>query len=211
MDAKEISDKIMKGTTTVAIVCADGVVIGADTRATMDTYIASTEAIKAFKIDDNLGMLIAGGVGDANYLVKFLKTQNEFYKMNEGKSLSPASAASLLSIILQENKFNPYYVGLIVAGLNKTTPEIFNIDFAGGAIKESRFTSVGSGMFSAMGYLDSVYTAGFTATEGVKHAAKALQIAMKRDAATGDNMKLIAITKKGFREYTPEEVEKLLK
>jgi proteasome beta subunit len=210
MDAKEISDKLMKGTTTVAIVCADGVVIGADSRATMDNYIASTEAIKAFKIDDNLGMLIAGAVGDANYLVKVLKTQNEFYKMNEGKSLSPSSAASLLSLILQENKFSPYYVGLIIAGLNKNVPEIYNIDFAGGAIKESRFTSVGSGMFSAMGYLDSVYNPNFTTLEGVKHSAKALQIAMKRDSATGDSMKLIAITKKGFKEYSPEEVEKLL-
>jgi proteasome beta subunit len=146
MEAKEIFEKIMKGTTTIAMVCSDGVVIGADSRATMDNYIASSEAIKVFKIDDNLGMLIAGSVGDANYLVKVLKTQNEFYKMNEGKSLSPSSASSLISLILQENKFNPFYVGLIIAGLNKNVPEIYNIDIIGGSIKESRFTSVGSGM-----------------------------------------------------------------
>ena len=34
----------------------------------------------------------------------------------------------------------------------------------------------------------------------MKHAAKALQIAMKRDSATGDSIKLVAITKKGFKE-----------
>lgn len=211
MDVKEISERIMKGTTTIAVVCADGVVIGADSRATMDNYIASSEAIKVFKIDDNLGMLIAGSVGDANYLVKMLKTQNEFYKMNEGKSLSPSSASSLLSLVLQENKFTPFYVGLIVAGLNKNVPEVYSIDAIGGSIKESRFTSVGSGMMSAMGYLDSVYSPNFTTQDGLKHTAKALQMAMKRDSATGDGMKIAVINKKGFKEYTGEELEKLLK
>ena len=74
----------------------------------MDTFISSSEAIKVYKIDDGLGMTIAGGVGDAVYLVKFLKVQNEFYKMNEGKPLSPSAATSLLSLMLQENKFAPY-------------------------------------------------------------------------------------------------------
>jgi proteasome beta subunit len=210
MDVKEISERIMKGTTTVAVVCADGVVIGADSRATMDNYIASTEAIKVFRIDENLGILIAGSVGDANYLVKVLKTQNEFYKMNEGKPLSPSSASSLISLILQENKFAPYYVGLIIAGLNKNVPEIYSIDAIGGSIKESRFTSVGSGMMSAMGYMDSVYTPAFTTQDGLRHIAKALQIAMKRDSATGDSMKIAVINKKGFKEYTGDELEKML-
>ncbi|MGA3020578.1 MAG: proteasome subunit beta [Candidatus Micrarchaeales archaeon] len=211
MERKEISDAIMKGTTTIALICSDGVVIGADTRATMDTFIASSEAIKVFKIDDHLGMTIAGAVGDANYLVKVLKTQNEFYKMNENKPMSPGAAASLLSLILQENKFTPFYVGLIIAGLNKATPEVYGIDYAGGSIKESKFTSIGSGSIAALGYLESIYTPSLNAIEGVKHVAKALQIAMKRDAATGDGMKLISITKKGFKEYSKEEMDKILK
>ena len=34
---------------------------------------------------------------------------------------------------------------------------------------------------------------------------------MKRDSATGDSIKLIAITKKGFKEYAKEDIDKLLK
>jgi proteasome beta subunit len=211
MEHKEISDAIMKGTTTIALICSDGVVMGADTRATMDTFIASSEAIKVFKIDDHLGMTIAGAVGDANYLVKVLKTQNEFYKMNESKPMSPGAASSLLSLILQENKFTPFYVGLILAGLNKGVPEVYGIDYAGGAIKESKFTSIGSGSIVALGYLESIYTPSLSTAEGVKHVAKALQIAMKRDAGTGDSMKLVAITKKGFKEYSKDEIDKILK
>lgn len=208
MDKKEISAAIMKGTTTVGIVCSDGVVIGADSRATGDTFIASTEAIKVYKIDDTLGITIAGIVGDAAYLVKFLKVQNEFYKMNEGKPLSPGAAASLLSLLLQENKFAPYIVQLIVGGINKV-PELYNIDPYGGSIKETKFSSTGSGSFFALGYLESVYNPMLSAQDAAKHVAKSLSIAMKRDAATGDSVKLIAITKKGFKEYTKDEIDKL--
>jgi proteasome beta subunit len=210
MDKKEISAAIMKGTTTVGIVCGDGVVMGADSRATADTFIASSEAIKVYKIDDSLGVTIAGVVGDAAYLVKFLKVQNEFYKMNEGRPLSPTAAASLLSLLLQENKFAPYIVQLIVGGVGKA-PELYTIDPYGGSIKESKFTSTGSGSLTALGYLESIYTPTLSAQDAAKYTAKALSIAMKRDSATGDSMKLIAITKKGFKEYTKEEVDKLLK
>ena len=208
---RDFYEAIKKGTTTVGIVCSDGVAIGADSRATMDTFISSSEAVKVYKINDVLAMTIAGGVGDAEYLVKVLKTQNEFYKMNEGKPLSPAAATSLLSLVLQENKGFPFYVQLVLGGINKGVPEIYNIDPVGGYTKESKFTSTGSGSLTALGYLEGIYDPSLSANDAVKHISKALKIAMKRDSATGDNTKIITITKKGFREYTKEEMDKLLK
>ena len=76
MDEKDMK-RYMKGTTTVGIVCSDGVVVGADSRATMDTFIASTEARKVWSIDSNLAMTIAGAVGDAQEIIRILKIQNE--------------------------------------------------------------------------------------------------------------------------------------
>lgn len=211
MDQKNFEDHIRHGTTTVGIVCSDGVVMGADVRATYGTYISSGEAIKIHKIDDNLAMTIAGGVGDAEYLVKLVKMQNELYRMNESKPMTPTSATSILSLVLQENKMYPYMVELILGGLNKDKPEIYDIDPVGGYIKESRYTSTGSGSIAATGYLESIYTPELTTQDAAKHLAKALKIAMKKDSATGDGMKIITITKKGYREHTKDEIEKLLK
>ncbi len=211
MENKDFYEAIKKGTTTIGIVCSDGVAIGSDYRATMDTFIASTEAIKIYRINDVLGITIAGGVGDAEYLVKLLKVQNELYSMDEGKPLSPTSATSLLSLILQENKMYPFYVQLIIAGLNKGVPEIYNIDPLGGYTKESKFTATGSGSLTALGYIESIYAPELTTQDAVKHVLKGLKIAMKRDAATGDGTKIITITKKGFKEYTKDEIEKIPK
>ncbi len=210
MDYKSVTENIRHGTTTVGIVCSDGVVMGADVRATYGTYISSGEAIKIHKIDENLAMTIAGGVGDAEYLVKLLKMQNDLYRMNESKSMTPTSATSLLSLVLQENKMYPYMVELILGGLNKEKPEIFDIDPVGGYIKESRYSSTGSGSIAASGYLESVYSPDLTTQEAAKHVVRALKIAMKKDSATGDGMKIITITKKGYKEHSKEDIEKLL-
>lgn len=211
MDYKAMSERIMKGTTTIGVVCSDGVVLGADSRASMETFLASSEAVKVNKIDNNLGMTIAGGVGDAQYLVKLLKAQNELYKMNEGKPLSPTSASSLLSLVLQENKMMPFFIQLLLGGMNNGVPELYSLDMMGGYIKESKFTSTGSGSPVALGYFEDVYKKASTTLEVSKHVAKALKVAMKRDTATGDRIHVIAITKSGYKEYSQAEVDEMTK
>ncbi|MDE1825226.1 MAG: proteasome subunit beta [Candidatus Micrarchaeota archaeon] len=211
MDYKDISERIMKGTTTVGVVCSDGIVLGADSRASMDTFLASNEAVKVNRIDQNLGMTIAGGVGDAEYLIKVLKAQNELYKMNEGKPLSPTSATSLLSILLQENKMMPFMVQLLVGGMNNGVPELYSLDPFGGYIFESKFTSTGSGSPVALGYLEDIYKKEKSVQEISKHVVKALKIAMKRDTATGDAIHIVQITKSGYKELSAEEIEGISK
>lgn len=203
-------EKYMKGTTTIGIICSDGVVLGVDSRATAGNYIASTEARKVFKIDSNIGMTIAGGVGDAQELVRILKAQNEIYKMNEGRPLTPKSASSLLSIIMQQNKMMPYMAWVMVGGLDGNVPLLYSIDALGGAIEESRFTSVGSGSETALGYIEDAYKKGMTTKDAVKIAAKALSIAMRRDSATGDNILVVTITKSGYMEYSGKDLDKFI-
>ncbi len=201
--------KIMKGTTTVGIICSDGVVLGADARATMDTFIASGEARKVFKIDTNLALTIAGGVGDAQELIRILKAQNEVYKMNEERSLSPKSATSLLSIILQESKMVPYYVMLTVAGMDGEEPQLYTIDPLGGYSSESKFSATGSGSYTALGYLEDTYKKGISTKDALKVAARAIAIAMRRDSATGDNIIVASVTKSGYTEYMGKDLEKI--
>ncbi len=203
-------EKIMKGTTTIGLVCADGVVLGADSRATMDTFIASSEAKKIWKIDNNLAITIAGGVGDAQELIRIVKTQNEIYKMNENRPLSPKSAASLLSVVLQQSKMMPFYVGLIVGGIDEDKTQLYTLDALGGNMEESKFAATGSGSLTALGYIEEAYKKGITTKEGIKIVAKALEIAMKRDSATGDHMMITVVNKTGCTEYTEKEVEKFI-
>ena len=209
MDSEKYA-KFMKGTTTVGIVCSDGVVLGADSRATMDTFIASSEARKVFKIDNNLAMTVAGAVGDAQALIRIMKAQNEIYKMNEGRPLSPRSANSLLSIILQDSKMVPFYVQLIVGGMEGEQIGLYTLDPLGGSTMESKVAATGSGSPVALGYLENIYRKGMLTRDATKEAVKALQAAMKRDSATGDSITVVVITKEGYKEYFGKDLEKLI-
>jgi len=204
-------DKIKKGTTTIGLVCQDGVLLAADKRASMDTFIASKEVKKIHKIDENLGVTIAGGVGDALELIRLLQYHAEIYKFNTNMQLTPKAASTLLSNILQSNRYYPFLVQMLVAGINNEgEPELYNIDPLGGYTKEN-FTATGSGSLTAIGILEDAYKAGKTTDENLKIGIKALNIAMRRDSATGDGIDLVKITKKGYFEYSKEEIEKILK
>ena len=205
----DIYKKHMKGTTTVGIVCSDGVVVGADSRATMDTFIASTEARKVWKIDSTVAMTIAGSVGDAQELIRMIKAQNEIYKMNENHPMSPKSAASLLSIVMQQNKMIPFMVQLIIAGVDSGRPQLYSMDPIGGYNEESKFTATGSGSITALGYLEEMYKEGISTKEAIKMAARAITIAMRRDSATGNNMTIATVTKSGYTEYGAKEIERI--
>ena len=62
----------LKGTTTVGVVCKDGVILGTDTRATAGNYVVS-KTRRVHQITDNLAMTIAGGVAVAQRVEDILK------------------------------------------------------------------------------------------------------------------------------------------
>jgi proteasome beta subunit len=199
-----------KGTTTVALVGTDGVVMAADMRASMGYLIANKEAEKVNLIDDHMAMTIAGSVGDAQTLIRWMRAETSLYKMNNKKGMPIKSASTLLANILQGNKYYPFMVQLILGGYDyEEGPCIFSLDAIGGVTTEM-FTSTGSGSPIAYGLLESQYKKGLTVKELLPIAVNAIAVAMKRDIATGDGINLISITKNGYVKYSKEQVETLI-
>jgi len=195
-----------KGTTTLGLVCKDGVVAAAEHRATMGTMIAHKVAKKIFKIDEHLFLTTAGLVGDAQLLARYLKVEAELYKLEREEKMPIKGAATLMANILNQRKFYPYYVQLIIGGVDSTGPHIFALDPAGGAI-EDVYTTTGSGSPYVFGVLEDYYKEGLSIEEGIDLAIRAMTAAMKRDAASGDGMDVIAVTPKEYRELSREEIE----
>ena len=150
-----------KGTTTVALVGTDGVVMAADMRASMGYLIANKEAEKVNLIDDHMAMTIAGSVGDAQTLIRWMRAETNLYKMNNKKGMSIKSATTLLANILQGNKYYPFMVQLLLGGYDDDGPSVYSIDAIGGVTTE-KFTSTGSGSPVAYGVLESQYKTGLT-------------------------------------------------
>ncbi|MCL4308727.1 MAG: archaeal proteasome endopeptidase complex subunit beta [Candidatus Thermoplasmatota archaeon] len=206
----EERDRLLKGTTTIGMVAKDGVVLATERRATAGNLIANKQTFKVFKIDENIGVTIAGGVGDAQTLVRYLKAEVSLYRLRRNAPISAEGASTLLSNILSGNRMFPYYAWLILGGVDAKGGHIFSIDPAGGAI-EDRYCSVGSGSTFAYGVLEEAYAREITVNDAIDVALRGLTVAMKRDNYSGDGYLVHTITPKEYHELTEDEINKRLK
>ncbi len=203
-------DRFMKGTTTIGMVTKDGVVLATERRVTSGTMISNKTAQKLFKIDQNIGITIAGLVGDAQVLARYLKAEVSLYRLRRSAPLSAEGAATLLANILSGNRYYPYYAWLIVGGTDAKGGHVFSVDPAGGCI-EDKFVSVGSGSPFAYGLVEDGYSRDLPSSDAIDLALRGLTAAMKRDSASGDGYIVHVITPKEYRELSDDEINKRLK
>ncbi|WP_067050108.1 archaeal proteasome endopeptidase complex subunit beta [Methanofollis ethanolicus] len=200
----EINQEILKGTTTVGLVFHDGIVLATEKRATMGNLIASKKAKKVYQIADRIGMTTAGGVGDAQQLARLMQVECNLYKVRHGKTITVVAAATLLSNYLQQNRYYPYYVQLLVGGVDRNGPSVYSVDAMGGASKEDDIVSTGSGSPMAYGVLEDRFTAGMDEEQAATLAIRALKAAMRRDSASGEDISVVVIMKDKYEERAVE-------
>ena len=203
-------EEVKTGTTTVGIVASDGVVLAAERRATLDHVIAHKRTQKVFRITDRIGMTTAGLVGDLQVLVRYLRAEAELYEMKKKIPMPVVAAATLLSNILNGTKYFPYWVALLLGGVDSKGYHLYSIDAAGGAIEDT-YAATGSGSLFAYGVLEDSYKEGLNADEAVNLAIRALRAAMKRDSASGDGMTIAVITEEGFRFLEDGDISSRMK
>jgi len=203
---KDKFEKCLKGTTTVGFVCKDGVILASDSRATMGFMIADKEAQKIYPIDEKIAITTAGMVGDNQAIVRLMKAQIALYKM-EGKPMTVKAATTLLSNVLHENRYYPLLVQNIVGGID-TQGRIFELDPVGG-MSEKNVSSTGSGSPTAYGVLETEYDENMTVEDGVKLAVKCIHTALARDAATGNNVRVVKITDNGLENVSEEQIKEI--
>jgi proteasome beta subunit len=194
------------GTTTVGLICKDGVVLAAEKKATIGYLVASKEAEKILPIADHIVLTIAGASGDAQALARYMKAELKLFEIQNKRRISVKGAATLLSNILQSGRWSyiPYMVEFLLAGFDEK-PAIFSLDAIGGMEEEKKFFSTGSGSPIALGVLEDRYKENISVEEGKELAIRAIKAAVERDIASGGRAIDVAIiTKDGIKITTHE-------
>ena len=201
------NDKYFKGTTTVGVVCTNGIVLASEQRATMGNFIASKTAKKVYQIDDLVGMTTAGSVGDAQQLVRLISVESKLYKMRRNETMTIKGITTLMSNFLSGNRYYPMMVQLLIGGVDKNGPSIYSLDPLGGSIEETKISATGSGSPMAYGVLEDHYKEDMNTDEGLDLVIRAIHNAMKRDSASGENVDAVVITEEEFKRLDPEEIK----
>jgi len=205
-----LNPKIMStGTTTIGLVCKDGVILASDTRVTMGYFVAHKKGKKIYKIDDHLAMTIAGGVADAQRTVDILRANAHLYRVLHKRPMPVAAAARLLANVLFSARAFPLLTQILVGGVDSEGYHVFSLDPLG-SVTEEKFVATGSGSPIAYGVLEDRYNPNRSVKEMLPVVVKAVNSAMKRDTASGDSFDVAIINASGYRELSDEEKKQIL-
>jgi len=207
MDKQEM---IKTGTTTIGIVCKDGIILAADKRATAGNMIVGKKFDKIHQIDDLMAVTIAGMVSDAQLLVKLIRAEIKLRKVRTNVEVSVKEAANLIAGMAYSNmrrlSMFPGIVAFLIGGADSNGYKLYNIGPDGSITEENDFTSDGSGSVFAYGVLETLYKKDMSVEEGKKLTLKALNAALQRDSASGSGFDIITITKQGLRKEVSRDL-----
>ncbi|MDI3474718.1 MAG: proteasome beta subunit [Thermococcaceae archaeon] len=187
------------GTTTVGIRTNEGVILAADTQASLDHMVETLNIKKILPITDRIAITTAGSVGDIQALARMLEAEARYYQFTWGRPMTAKAMAHLLSNLLNENKWFPYMVQIIIGGYVEE-PTLANLDALGGLVFDN-YTATGSGSPFAIAILEDGYRENMSIEEAKELAIRAVRTAGKRDVYTGDRkVQVVVITRDGMKE-----------
>jgi proteasome beta subunit len=203
-------ENILKGTTTVGIMCKDGVVLAADKRATAGNLIVNKNAPKIQIIADNMAITTAGGVSDAQLLTKLIKAELKLKEIRSGRENSVKESANLLAGMVYSNirkmSMIPGIAHFLLGGKDSTGQYLYDI-FPDGSLTEcDDYISSGSGSVMAYGVLETLYKKDMKVDDGVLLAVKSINAALQRDNATGNGIVVVTITEAGLKEVMNKDI-----
>ena len=206
---------VKQGSTTLGLVCKDGVVLLTDKRITSKLMVP--EAIeKMFRIDDHIGAAAAGLIADARVLVDRcqLRAQQHFVTYDSKIDILSIvkEVCDLMQVCTQSAGLRPFGVSMLVGGVEEDGEIKLFLTEPYGLYFQYKAVAIGEGDAEVEAFLQKNWKPNLSIDEGIKLGLKALKEFLKDefnfervDAAYIDN------TRKRYTLLSNAEMAKLMK
>lgn len=186
------------GTTIAGIVYKDGVILGADTRATDDMVVASKNCMKIHYIAPKIYCCGAGVAADADVTTQIMSSNVELHTLNTGRPPLVAMVTRQLKQMLFRYQG---HVGssLIVGGVDVTGAHLYSV-YPHGSYDKLPFLTMGSGAASAVSVFEDRFKPNMELEEAKELVKDAITAGIFCDLGSGSNVDLCVITEAGV-EY----------
>jgi proteasome beta subunit len=205
MDVDDDAMQLSTGTTIAAVATTEGVVIGADRRASLGgQFVAATDMEKLDQVHPTGVVAIAGSVSHGQSFVRQLRGQVDRYRMNRGRE---PTARALSRIASRALAAAPRHVRPLLGIVDESGSYVYSLDGAGGSLSSSH-AARGSGMQLAYSVLDSHHEPDSSLADARETVSRAIDAATERDTASGNGMTIATITGDSVEMETvsPEEL-----
>ncbi|AQZ09608.1 PRE3 (YJL001W) [Zygosaccharomyces parabailii] len=201
--------EVSLGTSIMAVTFKDGVILGADSRTTMGSYVANRVTDKLTRVHDRIWCCRSGSAADTQAVADIVQYYLDMYSSQYGEP-STRIAASIFQQLCYENKDN-LTAGIIVAGYDeKNKGQVYSIPI-GGSLHKQSYAIAGSGSTFIYGYCDKNYRENMTKQETVDFIKHSLSQAIKWDGSSGGVIRMVVLTGDGVERliFYPDEFENL--
>lgn len=181
------------GTTIVGLVYKDGVVLGADTRATEGPIVCDKNCEKIHHISKRIWCCGAGTSADTENTTAVIQSELELHRLETGRETRVSSALTRL----KQRLFG--YGGhvsaaLVLGGVDSTGSHLYTV-YPHGSTDRLPFATMGSGSLAAMGVFESKYKDQMEEKEAIQLVSEAIQAGIFNDLGSGSNVDICVISK----------------
>jgi proteasome alpha subunit len=169
-------EAVKRGTASIGIRTADGVVLAADKRSG-SPLMEPSSVEKIHKADDHIGIASAGHVADARQLIDFARRQSQVNRLRYGEAIGIETLTKEITDHIQQytqvGGARPFGVALLIAGVEKGTPRLYETD-PSGTPYEWKAVSIGADRGEIRDYLEEHYREDMDLDAGIGLAVEAL-------------------------------------
>lgn len=173
---------VKQGTTSIGMVCKDGVVLVADKRVT-EKLVVPKSVEKIFQIDDHIGASVSGILSDGRILIERAQVIAQQHRMTYATPITTESLVkeicNLKQLYTQVGGARPFGVSIMFIGYGEE-PHLFITDPTG-IFLEYRATAMGEAETEVKDMLNKEYKESLTIQEGLRLAVNALKKALGRE------------------------------
>ncbi|KAG0439144.1 putative proteasome subunit beta type-1 [Dictyocoela muelleri] len=177
------------GTTILALSFNEGIILAADTRTSMGTYVSNRVSNKITCIANNIYCCRSGSAADTQMIANIMKQEIKKIEVMTGKLASVYSAAKICSKLIYNYDL---LAGMIIAGYDENGFSIYQISL-GGSLFKSNWAIGGSGSAYIYGLIDSEYKEGMCKNEAIEFAKICVACAISRDNSSGGGIRIAVI------------------
>uniref|UniRef100_A0A8C5Q7N9 Proteasome subunit beta n=1 Tax=Leptobrachium leishanense TaxID=445787 RepID=A0A8C5Q7N9_9ANUR len=143
------------GTTIAGVVFKDGIILGADTRATEGMIVADKNCSKIHFIAPNIYCCGAGTAADTEMTTQMISSNIELHSLSTGRQPRVATANRMLKQMLFRYQG---YIGaaLVLGGVDCSGPHLYSI-YPHGSTDKLPYVTMGSGSLAAMAVFEDRY------------------------------------------------------
>jgi len=190
---------VKTGTTIAGIIFKDGVILGADTRATEGPIVSDKNCSKIHYLAPNMYCCGAGTAADTEMTTDLCSSQLALHRLNTGREVPVVAATTLLKQKLFRYQGH-ISAALVLGGVDSTGPNIYSIH-PHGSVDKLPYTSMGSGSLAAMSVFESRFKPDLSEEEAKKLVRDAIAGGVFNDLGSGSNIDLCVIRKNKTVDY----------